>query len=144
MLADIEVPVRVKLSALWVALMFCYVYGDYFGLYRPGQLEGMLKGEGPLGPTSQGTLVAVSILMAIPSLMIFAAVVLPPVMTRWVNILFGFLYAMVVALTMPGSWTFYRFFSAIEIALSALIVWYAWTWPKRDPAPPVRSTDDSS
>jgi hypothetical protein len=51
--------------------MFCYVYGDYFGLYHPGQLQGMLHGDGPIGPTSQGTLVAVSILMAIPSLMVF-------------------------------------------------------------------------
>jgi hypothetical protein len=45
MLEDAKVPIRLKLSALWAALMFCYVYGDYFGLYRPGQLQGMLRGE---------------------------------------------------------------------------------------------------
>lgn len=41
MLEDIKVPVRLKLWALWTALMFCYVYGDYSGLYPPGQLKGM-------------------------------------------------------------------------------------------------------
>ena len=78
MLEDVKVPIRLKLSALWAALMFCYVYGDYFGLYHPGQLQSMLRGDGPIGPTSQGTLVEVSILMAIPSLMVFLPMVLPP------------------------------------------------------------------
>jgi len=130
MLEDVKVPVRLKLSALWAALMFCYVYGDYFGLYRPGQLQGMLQGDGPIGPTSQGTLVAVSILMAIPSLMVFLPIVLPPTFNRWTNIVLALLYALIVGLTMPGSWTFYLFFSVVEIGLSLLIVWYAWSWPR--------------
>lgn len=130
MLEDVKVPIRLKLSALWAAMMFCYVYGDYFGLYHPGQLQGMLHGEGPIGPTSQGTLVAVSVLMAIPSLMVFLPMVLPPVSTRWMNILLALLYAAIVAVTMPGSWAFYLFFSAVEIVLSLVIVWQAWHWPR--------------
>jgi hypothetical protein len=130
MLEDIKVPVRLKLSALWAALMFCYVYGDYFGLYRPGQLQDMLHGGGPIGPTSQGTLVGVSILMAIPSLMVFLPIVLPPTFNRWANIACALVYAVIVGLTMPGSWAFYLFFSVVEIGLSLLIVWYAWCWPR--------------
>ena len=130
MLEDVKVPVRLKLSALWAALMFCYVYGDYFGLYQPGQLRGMLQGDGPIGPTSQGTLVAVSLLMAIPSLMVFLPIVLPPTFNRWTNIVLGLLYAVIVGLTMPGSWAFYLFFSVVEIGLSLLIAWYAWSWPR--------------
>jgi hypothetical protein len=37
--------VKLKLSLLWAALMFFYIYGDYFGLYVPGQLKGMLEGQ---------------------------------------------------------------------------------------------------
>ncbi len=48
MLEDVKVPIRLKLSALWAALMFCYVYGDYFGLYHPGQLQSTLRGDGPV------------------------------------------------------------------------------------------------
>src|SRR5690606_668459 len=70
-LDDMKVHVKLKLSALWAALMFCYVYGDYFGLYVPGKLKGMLEGDGPIGPVSQGTLVATSILLALPGLMVF-------------------------------------------------------------------------
>jgi hypothetical protein len=130
MLEDVNVPIRLKLSALWAALMFCYVYGDYFGLYHPGQLRGMLHGDGPIGPTSQGTLVAVSILMAVPSLMVFLPVVLPPVFNRWTNIVLALLYTAIVVMTMPGSWAFYIFFSTVEIVLSLAIVWYAWKWPR--------------
>ena len=130
MFEDIKVPVRLKLSALWTALMFCYVYGDYFGLYPPGQLKGMLEGNGPIGPTSQGSLVAVSLLMVVPSLMTFLPLVLPTVLNRWLNVALALVYTVVVALTMPGAWFFYITFSTVEILLSLLIAWYAWRWPK--------------
>jgi hypothetical protein len=55
LLHDIPVHVRFKLAGLWSALMFCYIYGDYFGLYVPGKLKGMLAGEGPIGPVSEST-----------------------------------------------------------------------------------------
>jgi len=36
---DITVPVRFKLFALWVSVLFFYIYGDYFELYQPGKLQ---------------------------------------------------------------------------------------------------------
>lgn len=66
-LSDLQVPVKVKLSALWTSLMFLYVYGDYFGLYKIGQLDAMLEGRiPPLGQVTQGVLVGTSLMMAIP------------------------------------------------------------------------------
>lgn len=43
-LADPPLPQRLKLSAAWASLTFCYLYGDYFGLYKPGKLQHMLDG----------------------------------------------------------------------------------------------------
>ena len=40
-LEDIRIHVKVKISALWVSVMLCYIYGDYFGLYQPRKLQGM-------------------------------------------------------------------------------------------------------
>jgi hypothetical protein len=34
LLSDLTVPVRLKLSALWVSVMLCYIYGDIFGFFR--------------------------------------------------------------------------------------------------------------
>jgi hypothetical protein len=38
-LDDIKIHVKLKLSALWASVMFCYIYGDYFELYKPGKLQ---------------------------------------------------------------------------------------------------------
>jgi hypothetical protein len=128
-LDDTTVPVRLKLSALWTAIMFCYIYGDFWGLYRPGNLRGILDGQGPLGPTSQGTLVAVAILVAVPAIMIFLSTAAPRQLTRWLNILVSTILTVIILLTLPGAWAFYIVMSAIEITLQVLIVWYAWRWP---------------
>lgn len=130
-LEDFKVHVKFKLSALWAALMFCYVYGDYFGLYVPGKLQGMIAGSGPFGPVSEATLVATSVLLAVPGLMVFLSLVLVPRWNRWLNIVLGLFYVVIMLLTMPGAWSFYILLGSIEIALGALTIWYAWTWPVR-------------
>jgi hypothetical protein len=123
-------PVQLKLAALWTSVMFCYIYGDFLGLYRPGNIKGILAGEGLLGPTSQGSLLAVAILIAVPAMMIFLSLALPPKPTRWLNILVGALLTAIVLMTIPGSWAFYIFLSVIEVVLQSLAVWYAWRWPR--------------
>ena len=129
-LSDPPLPLRVKLSALWASLTFCYLYGDYFGLYKPGKLQHMLDGAGPMGPTSQGSLLFVALLLAVPGLMVFLSLVLPARLARWLNIGLALFYALFVAITMPGAWWFYLAYSSIEIALCGAIAWLAWRWPR--------------
>ena len=133
-LDDIKIPVRMKLSSLWVSVVLCYVYGDYFELYVPGKLREMLEGRiGPLGPATQGVLVVTALLMAIPSVMVFLSVALRPNVSRLANIAFGAVYSVIMILVaIPSRWKFYQFLGVVEIALTLLIVWYAWTWPRRD------------
>ena len=133
-LVDFKVHVKLKLSAIWAALMFCYIYGDYFGLYVPGQLKGMLAGGGPIGPVSQISLVVTSLLVTVPGIMIFLSLVLPPKANRWLNIVLGAFYIVVMLITMPGAWSFYILLGVIEIALGVLTIWYAWNWPKQPAA----------
>jgi hypothetical protein len=105
-LDDVKVHVKLKLSALWVAVMLCYIYGDFIGLFKPGKLQGMLAGQMPLGPTTQGVLLGIAIVMAIPSVMVFLSLVLKPKVNRWANIIVGILYTAIMCVT-----------------------WYAWRWP---------------
>jgi len=128
---DIRVHVRFKLFALWGSLMFFYIYGDYFELYQPGKLQKMIAGSSPLGSISQGLLLGMSAVMVIPSLMPFLSLVLPVEVNRWMNIVFGAVYTVIMILAIRGGWSFYIIFGLIEIALTVLIVWYAWTWPKQ-------------
>lgn len=30
-LDDIKIHVKIRISALWASVMFCYIYGDYLG-----------------------------------------------------------------------------------------------------------------
>lgn len=125
-----EIPVRMKLSALWTSVMFCYIYGDYFWLYAPGKLQEILAGRmEPLGQVTEGVLLGTTVSMTIPSLMIFLSLVLRRTPNRWLNIVLGLVYSIFVLITMQGAWTFYLFLGTVDIALTLLIVWYAWRWP---------------
>jgi hypothetical protein len=132
-LEDIKLPVRFKLFALWSSVMFFYIYGDYFEMYQPGKLQGMLSGKMVFGTISQGILLGMSALLAIPSLMVFLSLVLPSRVNRWMNIVLGALYTMVMILAIRGAWHFYVFYGVVEITLTSLIVWFAWTWPRQHP-----------
>ena len=129
-LLDPPLPLRMKLSALWASLTFCYLYGDYFGLYKPGKLDRMLDGAGPMGPASQGSLLVVALLLVVPGLMVSLSLLLPRGTARWLNIGLSLFYATFVAITMPGAWWFYLAYSSIEILLCTVIAWLAWRWPR--------------
>lgn len=125
-------PAPLRLSALWASTMFCYVYGDFFGMFRPGRVMAMNEGiMGPLGPATPAILVAVSLMMAIPSVMIFLSLVLPTAINRWLNILLGCLYTAIMLLTMAGAPPFYLTLGVIEVGLTVGIVATAWHWPSR-------------
>ena len=111
--------------------MFSYIYGGYLELYQPGKLQEMIAGRMPFGAVSQAVLLGMAAVMVIPSLMPFLSLVLPARVNRWMNIVFGALYSVIMILAIWGGWRFYIFFGFIEIALTVIIVGYAWTWPKQ-------------
>ena len=133
---DVKVHVKLKLSALWAALMFLYIYADIFSLYRPGHMEEVLAGRmGPFAVT-QGSLLAFSILMLIPAVMVFLSLVLKPKVDRWANIILGLLYTAVNISNLIGeTWAYYILYGVVEIALTLLIVWYAWKWTNPEVKP---------
>ncbi len=130
---DFKVNTRIKLAALWAAVMFCYVYGDYFSLYVPNKINGFISGDNLLN--SPVKLFAAALLMAVPALMIFFSVALKPVIARWLNIIFGIFYTAIMLLiaftTIAPWWSFYVFFALLESVLTCIIVWYAIKWPKK-------------
>ncbi len=40
-----KVDVRLKMSALWIAMLFLFAYGDIFGFFKPGQMQQVISGE---------------------------------------------------------------------------------------------------
>jgi len=128
---DMKINVKIKLSALWIAMMLLYIYADILSLFRPGQVEEMLEGRmGPF-PVTQGSLFVASTLMIIPAAMVFLSLTLKPKVNRWANIIFGVLYTFVNISNLIGeTWAYYIFFGIVEIVLTLLIAWHAWKWLK--------------
>ncbi len=130
MLDDLKVHTKIKLAALWASVMSCYVYADYFGLFSPGQLAAMNRGQiPPLGHSTDGVMIFVSAIMAVPSLMIFLSVALPAWPNRILNIACGALYTGIIGLTMWSS-AHFIFYGVIEIVLTLLVIFYALRWPR--------------
>lgn len=130
-LEDLQVPIRYRLSALWAATMLCYLYGDYFTLYKPGMLQALLDGqlEG-MGPVSQGVLVAMAGIMTVPALMVALSLLLPAMWARRANIVFGLAYSLLMAVSMLDMWWYYKMLGVVEIALTLGIARLAWRWPR--------------
>jgi hypothetical protein len=64
------------------------------------------------------------------------SLVLSPTVNRWTNIVLPILYVASIAASAIGETSaYYWFLSIAESALLLLIVWYAWTWPRREGAP---------
>ena len=133
MLDNPKINIKIKLSALWTSLMFLYIYGDYFEFYAPNKVEKLLNGTDILDSPTK--LFLASLMLAIPALMIALSVLLKPKINRWLNIIFGILFTIVVILvgsTALHIWyTFYVFYAILEAIVTLLIVWHAWNWPKK-------------
>ena len=131
-LEDFKVNVKFKLSALWTSVMFCYIYGDYFELYVPKKIEGLLNGHSLLDNPVK--LFAAAFMLTIPALMIFLSLMLRPRISRLLNIIFGTFFTVVMLLIASASltrWlTFYVFLAVVESIITSLIIWQAWTWQK--------------
>jgi len=132
-LEDGKINVKIKLSALWVAVTFLFIYVDYFGLFKPGVIENVIAGEVAGRQVSQVFLLAAMTLMTIPSLMIFLSLTLKAKANRWTNIIVGIFEVFILIVFVIGeSWAFYIFGTIVEVVLLSLIVWYAWKWPKQE------------
>ncbi len=126
---DVRIGVRLKISALWIAMLFLFAYGDIFGFFKPDRIEEVMSGKISGIEITQGFLFAVSVYVAIASVMIFLSLVLRPPVCRWTNIVLPILYVVsIVAAAVGEPDAYYVFLSASEIALLLLIVRYAWTW----------------
>ena len=121
--------VKIKLSALWVAAMFCYLYADVLAFYVPGFTEEIIAGEIGGMQINQLFLVGSALFMVPPIVMIFISVTLNYRVNRWANIIVGIVYTGVILLSLFGTLAAnYVVYGIVEVVLTALIVWYAYKW----------------
>jgi len=131
-LEEVKVNIKIKLSALWTSVTFFYIYGDYFELYVPGKVQGIINGNSMLDNPIK--LFAASLLLAIPALMVCLSVILKPSVNRRLNLIAGIFFTAVmllIAITSFSEWRFfYVFYAIVESILTSIIVVIAWNWKK--------------
>lgn len=131
-LQDTPIDIKLRLSALWIAVMFVYAYVDIFGLMRADFLESLLDGEIVNTPlqVNQGFLVFAVGYILPASLMIPLSLSLSPTANRRANLIAAGIYAITIAAACVGeTWIYFLLGSAVELVLLAIIARIAWRWP---------------
>lgn len=134
-LEDQPIPVSAKLAAAWTSFMFLYVYVDILNFYKPGTVEDILNGKvfefdiTPIWATTALTL------LAIPIFMIVLSMTLPARANRLTNLIVASIQVPFAAFNVLGevgeSWMyFYGLGVVLELIVLAVILRYAWTWPR--------------
>jgi hypothetical protein len=124
--------VRTKLAAAWTSFMFLYIYVDYLTLYNPGVIEDILNGVVWKVDITQAFVVGSLALVAVPIFMVLASRTLPARACRIITLGVASLYVPVsIFNVVDESWIYYYGLGAVlEVALLALIIRTAWTWPR--------------
>ena len=114
----LDLPVR--LSTLWVFLLFNFLYCDVITVFDPTVPKDL----------TPAALLGASILMEIPIAMVLLSRILKYRASRLASIIAGSVMtaALPVTLFVARPASYYVFFTVIEITATALIVWYAWKW----------------
>ena len=128
---------KVRLSTLWVFAAVNYIYCDVLGIMDPENFHDLAKGQIAGVDVTQSFLLGSAILLEIPFAMIFLSRLLEYRVNRWANVAAGAIMTVVQfgsVFVGGGSPAYYIFFSAIEIAATLAIVWFALHWRALDAA----------
>jgi len=121
--------VRIKLSALWAALMLTFLLGDvlriFSGDFNAGDMGGM--------QVNQVMYLGMAVLFVIPICMVYLSLTLKYSVNRWANIIISIIFFGINLVGLPTYPSAYdQFLIIVGLVFNIIIVWYAWKWPKQD------------
>ena len=127
---------KIKLVVLWLFFAVSTSAGMVLMFMMPGVIEEIMVGELGGMPISEGYLLVLAIFWLIPLTMAYLSLTLKDSANRWANIIVGIAWAglgilALSRLLIQGQLTL----ALIEVSrtvAAALIVWYAWKWPKQE------------
>ncbi|MGH3872790.1 MAG: DUF6326 family protein [Pseudonocardiaceae bacterium] len=122
------IDTRLKISALWIATLFIFVYVDLFSLYRTDARAGLEQGKLSVFDVNQTFLFFTTFYVIVPSVMLYLTLIMPRRINRVVNIVVATVYALTIIGSAVGEWNYFVLGSAAEATLLAVVVHHAWTW----------------
>ena len=125
---------KIKLAMLWLFTGMTYVAYFLLMIVVPGAIEELLAGEIPelQDPVILSTMALILLFLFI---MPFLSMTLKDSINRWANIIIGIIYAVLefgalFDIFMHTPYAHLIIMTCSKIVSTALIVWYAWKWPK--------------
>lgn len=125
--ADKAIDTKLRLSILWIAVMFNMIYADILGFVTPGAIEELMTGYSGTVELTQEVLFISALLLEIPIIMIVLSRVLNYRINRIANIAAGIITILFVIAGIEEQ-LFFKFFVAVEVLLMTIIIFYAWSW----------------
>ena len=118
--------IKIKLSALWAALMLSYQQGDvmrlYSGDFMPG---GTLDGF----QVTQMMWLGMNIMMSIPIVMVYLSLTLNYNANRRTNLIFAVFFFGLNLIGLPTYPSLYdQFLIIVGLGFNVLTAWNAWKW----------------
>ncbi len=117
--------VKIKIAVLWSLLEFCMIAVSIVGQSMPGFM-----------PETPEMRLVLAVSLLIPPIMAFLSLIMKDSVNRWVNIILSIiLIAMAYPFGLAEATADYfgaiATITIVEVVALALIVWYAWKWPKQ-------------
>ena len=124
---------KTRISVLWIFMAVAMSAHSVLSFMEPGVVEKIISGEMQIGA---GMFVFMAIFWWVPLVMAVLSVTLKDFANRRANIVLGIIFIVLSIfhltehLAHPSAHQLLIVGSTIVVA--ALIVWYAWRWPKRE------------
>lgn len=126
--------VRIILSGLWAARMLSGLQGDSTRFHDSVALNELVAGTTDI-PVTNGMLLGLTMIMTIPIVMSFLSLVLKEKANRRANLSVGLFFVaweiffLIFVYSQDAAYEIFGGF--MYLVFVALVVWYAWTWPKK-------------
>jgi drug/metabolite transporter (DMT)-like permease len=125
---------KMRISVLWFFVVVSDLANVLMSLAYPGVMEELMTAGESMGSE---LMFAGAIVILIPLVMAVLTLTLKDSMNRWLNIILGLVFTVIyfgnfveLSTTMPAAYIL--LLSIAGFIAPALIVWYAWKWPKQE------------
>ena len=115
---------KITLSATWVVVTLIYLYGDVLRICSGDFTKSMANMN-----FNQFIWLGIAMLMLIPILMVFLALVLPQGASRWATMIVAGFFILFNLAGLPTYPSLYdKFLLVVSMAFNGVTIWYAWHW----------------
>jgi len=131
-----NLALKIKISALWLFNAVGFTAVALLALMTPGGIEQIIAGEiEGMGPINDALLLFFAVFWLVPLTMAFLSLTLKDSANRWANIILGIIWVAFGIFDFGDSlsrgWLTLALVAGSKTVAAALIIWYAWKWPKQ-------------